>query len=140
MAHFLPTINACLNALSFIFLCLGLLAIKQGQKEKHIRNMVSALISSTVFLISYVTYHALKKGVVTKYQGHGILRGIYFFILGTHTPLAMVILPLAAMAVSYALKGKFESHKKITRVLYPIWLYVSLTGIIIYLMLYVVKY
>ena len=134
---FLPTLNATLNALAGIFLFLGWRAIKAGKKDVHRKMMINAFISSTLFLISYVTYHALKHGVVTHYQKQGILRVIYFTILGTHTPLAMIIVPFAIMALRYALKGNFQKHTQITRWLLPIWMYVSVTGVIIYLMLYI---
>ena len=134
-----PTINASLNALAGIFLFTGWRYIKQGKRNEHRICMILALISSTVFLICYVTYHALKHGVVTKYQGQGILRPIYFFILSTHTPLAVIIVPFCIAAVVFAVKGNFRSHTKITKWLYPTWMYVSVTGVIIYLMLYVFK-
>ena len=97
--------------------------------------MISALVCSTLFLICYVSYHATH-GVV-HYQKEGILRTIYFTILLTHTPLAVLILPFIAAAVYFALKGKYEQHKKIVRWLYPCWMYVAVTGVLIYLMLYV---
>ena len=134
---FLPTLNATLNALAGIFLFLGWRAIKAGKKDVHRKMMVNAFISSTLFLVSYVTYHTLKHGVVTHYQKEGILRVIYFTILGTHTPLAILIVPFAIMALRYALKGNFQKHTQITRWLLPVWMYVSVTGVIIYLMLYI---
>lgn len=132
----LPTINACLNFTAFMFLTLGFFAIKKGDRKKHQKMMISALISSSLFLISYITYHSLHPGV-THYQKEGISRTIYFFILGTHTPLAAIIVPFCIAAVYQAIKGDFEKHKKITRWLWPVWMYVSLTGVIIYLMLYI---
>ena len=132
----LPTINASLNAMAGIFLFLGWLAIKKGRQEIHKRCMISALVSSTLFLISYVTYHILIHGV-TRYQGQGIVRPIYFFILLTHTPLAVIIVPFCLTAVYHAVKGNFQAHTKITRWLWPTWMYVSVTGVLIYLMLYI---
>ncbi len=131
-----PTINACLNFTAFIFLTLGFLAIKKGDRKQHQRMMICALIASSLFLVSYLTYHALHPGV-TRYQKEGISRIIYFFILGTHTPLAALIVPCCIVAVYQAIKGNFEKHKKITRWLWPVWIYVSLTGVVIYLMLYI---
>ena len=131
-----PTINASLNALSFVFLLLGWRAIKQKNKVLHKKFMLAALTTSSIFLISYVTYHAMIHGV-TRYQGAGLSRAIYFLILGTHTPLAAAIVPFCIAAVYFALKSRFDKHVRITRYLLPVWLYVSLTGVIIYLMLYI---
>lgn len=131
----LPTINACLNASAACFLYLGYRAIKKGNQTLHKKFMIAALLVSTLFLISYLTYHYLHPGV-TQYQKQGILRFIYFFILITHTPLAALIVPFCIAAVIYALKGQFEKHKRITKWLWPVWMYVSLTGVVIYLMLY----
>ena len=134
--HFLPTINACLNASCSVTLLLGWKAIKQGQKELHRRFMITALILSAAFLASYLLYHYLSPGV-TRYQGQGVIRIVYFSILLTHTPLAALIVPFCVAAVYQALKGDFSAHKKITRWLLPVWLYVSFTGVLIYLMLYI---
>lgn len=131
-----PTINAVLNGLAAIFLFLGWRAIRAKQPEVHRKFMMAALTVSALFLGSYVTYHILIHGV-TKYPHQGISRIIYFFILSTHTPLAMVILPFSIMAVRHALKKDFVKHTRITRWLLPVWMYVSVTGVIIYLMLYV---
>ena len=134
----LPTINASLNGLAGIFLFLGFWAIKRKDQQQHKTFMQCAFVSSTLFLCAYVYYHATTH-VLTRYQGQGILKGIYFFILGTHTPLAVIIVPFIIMAIRYALKGQFDKHTQITRWLYPTWVYVSLTGVLIYLMLYVWK-
>lgn len=133
----LPTLNACLNAAAGILLFSGWRAIKQGKKDVHRKFMVAALICSALFLCSYVTYHVLKEGVVTRYAGEGILRFIYFAILLTHTPLAVIIVPFCIVAVYHAYKQNFVAHVKITKWLFPVWMYVSVTGVIIYLMLYV---
>ena len=98
--------------------------------------MIAALVASTLFLVSYITYHALIHGV-TRYQGQGLIRIIYFTILLTHTPLAVIIVPFCLVAVYHALKGNFQKHTAITKWLWPVWMYVSLTGVIIYLMLYI---
>ena len=135
--HPFPTWNASLNAMAAVFLIAGWWAIKSGNSARHQRMMISALICSTVFLASYVTYHILKQGVVTKYQGEGIWRVIYFTILGTHTPLAAIIVPFCIAAVYFAIQKDFRKHTLITRWLMPVWLYVSITGVLIYLMLYV---
>lgn len=132
-----PVFNASLNGLAGMFLVAGWRAIKNKQQQLHAKCMIGALISSTLFLISYVTYHALKEGHVTRYQGQGIKRGIYFFILGTHTPLAVLIVPFIIAAVIFAVRKQYNKHTRITRWLMPVWLYVSVTGVLIYLMLYV---
>ncbi len=134
----LPTINASLNALAGIFLLLGFLAIKRKDRKWHKIFMLCAFVSSMLFLCAYVYYHATTR-ILTHYQGQGINRGIYFFILGTHTPLAVLIVPFIIMAIRYALQGQFDKHTRITRWLYPTWVYVSVTGVLIYLMLYVFK-
>lgn len=132
----LPTLNACLNGLAGVFLVFGWLAIKQGKPDRHKRFMISALCSSALFLISYLTYHLTVSGV-TRYQGEGILRTIYFTILLTHTPLAVLIVPFSLAAVWHAAHQNFARHVRITKWLLPVWLYVSVTGVVIYLMLYI---
>lgn len=134
-----PTINASLNFLAGVFLSLGWIAIKKGQRLLHQRLMAAALSSSALFLACYVTYHALKHGVVTKYQGTGFIRTVYFVILGTHTPLAVIIVPFCVIAVWHAINGRYDKHTRITRWLLPVWMYVSVTGVLIYLMLYIWK-
>ena len=135
MTIHLPTLNAILNLTAFICLFCGWRAIKQGKPDIHRKWMIRALFASTFFLISYITHHLLHGS--THYTHQGILRIIYFTILITHTPLAAIIVPLAIAAVYFALKKDFTRHTRITRVLYPIWAYVSITGVIIYLMLYI---
>ena len=132
----LPTINASLNALAGIFLVLGFLAIKRKDRAQHKKLMLCAFASSTLFLCCYLYYHLTSRGI-THYQGKGIGKIIYFTILGTHTPLAVLIVPFIIMAIRYALRGEFDKHTKIPRWLYPTWGYVSVTGVLIYLMLYV---
>ena len=136
VAYF-PTINACLNGFAGVMLLFGWRAIKANQRERHRRFMIAAVISSALFLCSYVTYHVLKEGVVTRYEGEGVLRWVYFAVLLTHTPLAVLIVPFVIRAVWLALKGEYQRHARITRWLLPVWLYVSVTGVVIYLMLYI---
>jgi len=133
----LPTLNACLNATAGILLFLGWRAIKRGDRKTHQKFMIAALVSSTLFLISYISYHLLLEGHVTRYQGEGIIRLLYFTILLTHTPLAVLIVPFCIAAVYHAYRKNFAAHVKITKWLFPTWMYVSVTGVIIYLMLYV---
>ena len=131
-----PKINAALNGLAGLFLILGWFAIKQKNQAWHRNFMLTALAVSTAFLVSYVTYHVLSPGV-TRYRGQGFMRPLYFFILLTHTPLAVVVVPLSLRAIYFAIRRDFVRHKKTTKWLFPIWTYVSVTGILIYLMLYV---
>ena len=127
-------LNACLNALSAVLLVLGYMAIRRGDRKTHERYMLSALTSSTVFLISYLIYH-WRVGSVP-FQGQGPIRTVYFAILITHTILAATVPFLAGITLFRALKQYFPRHKAIARWTLPIWLYVSVTGVIVYLMLY----
>jgi len=111
--------------------------LNKGKGTVHQKFMIAALICSALFLCSYVTYHVLKEGVVARYTGEGIPRVIYFTILLTHTPLAIIIVPFCIVAVYHAIKQNFVAHVKITKWLFPTWMYVSVTGVLIYLMLYV---
>ena len=131
----LPILNASLNATAGILLFLGWRAIKQGKQKVHQKFMITALCISVLFLCSYLTYHYFEG--VHRYQGQGIWRPIYFFILGTHTPLAVIIVPFCLTAVYHAVRGNFQKHTRITKWLFPTWMYVSVTGVIIYFMLYV---
>ncbi len=132
----LPALNACLNACASLFLMLGYLAIRHKDRARHAQMMIAALIASSAFLTSYVYYHT-HVTMVTHYAGHGLWRPVYFFILMTHIPLAVLIVPFVIAAVWFAARGQFETHKKITRRLFPVWMYVSVTGVLIYLMLYI---
>jgi len=117
--HYLPPVNACLNATAGILLLFGFKAIKAGKREVHQKFMICALVASTLFLCSYLTYHYLSPGV-TRYQGEGILRIIYYTILLTHTPLAAIIVPFCIAAVIYAIKGNFEKHVKLRGGYFPL--------------------
>lgn len=132
----LPTINASLNGLAAVLLFLGWRAIKSGNRERHRALMIAALASSAAFLACYLYYHYTAVGL-TRYQGQGILRYTYFLILLTHTPLAALMTPFILAAVWFAAKGQFAKHTRITRWLWPVWMYVSVTGVVIYLMLYI---
>lgn len=130
-----PQLNATLNCISFVLLLMGFAFIKTGRKKAHVVCMVSALITSTAFLVSYVTYHS--SGVETTFPTEfPVLRKIYLAILITHIPLAALLLPLVIMTVVPALRRRFDKHKRLARITLPIWLYVSVTGVLIYLMLY----
>ena len=130
----LPGVNASLNALSTIWLVAGWFFIRRRQIERHRFCMIAAFVTSTLFLASYLVYHANVGSV--PFRGQGAIRTVYFAILVTHIVLAAVILPLALMTLSRALTRRFDRHRKIARWTLPIWLYVSVTGVMIYLMLY----
>lgn len=130
----LPLLNAILNATSAILLLVGHRFIKKGNRNLHKKFMLCALGTSTLFLISYLGYHYVHGS--QHFQGEGIVRPVYFLILGTHTLLAAAIVPMVIITLTRALNGSYERHRRIARWTYPIWLYVSITGVIIYLMLY----
>lgn len=132
----LPAVNATLNGIAGAFLLGGWFAIKLGRKEAlHRALMFCALGCSAVFLACYLYYH-YNAGAVTRYEGEGVLRLVYFFVLLTHIPLAALMVPFILAAVWFALRGKFEKHRKLVRWVWPVWMYVSVTGVVIYLMLY----
>jgi uncharacterized membrane protein YozB (DUF420 family) len=130
----LPTVNAILNGVSACLLVTGWSFIRRREIAKHRACMLSAFAASAAFLVSYVVYHANVGSV--PFQGQGIVRPIYFTILITHVILAAAILPLALVTLSRALAARFDRHRAIARWTLPIWLYVSVTGVVIYAMLY----
>lgn len=130
----LPALNAALNSASAFLLVAGYLFIRKKKIAAHRLCMLSALGSSTVFLISYLTYHYQVGSV--PFQGEGWLRVVYFTVLISHTILAAAVVPLVLVTLVRALKGRFERHRAIARWTLPIWLYVSITGVIVYWMLY----
>ena len=130
----LPAVNAGLNATSAVLLTLGFVFIKRGQRTAHRACMVAAFVTSTVFLACYLTYH-FNVGRTT-FKGPALARQIYLAILLTHTVLAVVIVPLILVTFRRALAGQFEAHKKIARWTWPLWMYVSVTGVVIYWLLY----
>jgi len=131
----LPALNAALNTLSAVFLSTGYFFIRTKNIPAHRTCMLFAVVCSTLFLISYLVYHYHVGSV--PYQGQGLPRIIYFVILLTHTILAAAVLPLAFITLVRALRSRFDAHRRIARWTFPIWLYVSLTGVVVYLMLYV---
>ena len=136
----LPIVNACLNGLSAIFLGAGYYFIRQKQPDAHRNCMLAAFVTSTLFLICYLTYHGylayyLHRGP-TVFQNPPWFRPIYLAILLTHTALAVVIVPLVLITLSRALRQRFDRHRKIARWTWPLWMYVSITGVVIYLLLY----
>jgi uncharacterized membrane protein YozB (DUF420 family) len=136
----LPPVNATLNALSTCFIAVGWAAIRRDRKRVHITCMITALVCSTIFLTCYLSYHfgllsAVGEGSV-RFTAGGWVRPVYYVILITHLILAFTILPLVIITVIPALRGRFDRHRRIGRFTMPIWLYVSITGVIVYFMLY----
>jgi uncharacterized membrane protein YozB (DUF420 family) len=130
----LPALNAALNAASALLLATGFLLIRAGRREAHKRAMVAALVCSTLFLSSYLIYHAQVGSV--RFRGQGALRLVYFAILISHTILAVTVVPLALVTLVQALRARFDRHRRIARIALPIWGYVSVTGVVVYWMLY----
>jgi uncharacterized membrane protein YozB (DUF420 family) len=133
--HSLPAVDASLNALCTIFLIVGFLFIRAGQIRKHRFCMLSAFFCSCLFLVLYLSFHSLV-GVV-RFGGQGWIRPVYFTLLTSHTILAAVIVPLVLITLARALRERFDRHRAIARWTLPIWLYVSITGVIVYWLLYV---
>jgi putative membrane protein len=136
LMKFMPAWNATLNGLSGVLIVIGFLLIRKKRVQAHKRAMLTACCVSILFLISYVTYHSLKDGVVTRFTGTGAVRMLYLTILTSHTMLAVTIVPLAIVTVIRGLKGRVEKHRRIARWLFPLWLYVSVTGVLVYFFLY----
>ena len=130
----LPTLNAVLNAIAAGLLIRGYFLIRQGRREEHKKTMLMAFTTSVLFLISYLVYDYSVGSV--KFQGQGAIRTVYFTILLTHTVLATAVAPMALITLRRALKGNLDGHSKLARITLPVWLYVSVTGVVIYLMLY----
>jgi putative membrane protein len=128
-------VNACLNGLSGILLACGYVAIRSGKKDVHKAFMLSALGASVIFLISYVAYH-LRVGKAVLFSGQGWIRPVYFTLLTSHTILAVVIVPLIIVTLRRAWLERFDKHRLIARWTLPLWFYVSVTGVIIYFMVY----
>jgi uncharacterized membrane protein YozB (DUF420 family) len=133
---FYPALNAFLNGTSAVLIGAGLYSIKSGHRETHKRLMLLAFVTSTLFLLSYLYYHLVLRAGVTHFQGQGFSRPLYFSILLSHTFLAVVFVPFILVTLYRALKGRFAQHRAIARWTYPIWMYVSVTGVVIYVMLY----
>jgi putative membrane protein len=130
----LPALNATLNAVSAVFLSAGYILIRRGRRAMHKKCMLAALVASAVFLTSYVIYHA---NVGSRpFPGHGTIRIVYFSILVSHVALAATILPLALTTAARGLRAQYGRHVKVARWTLPIWMYVSVTGVVIYVMLY----
>lgn len=132
--HVLPTVNACLNAVAAALLLAGYLLIRKQRIDAHRNCMLAAFVVSSLFLACYLYYHAR---VGSKpFRGAAALRWVYFPILISHIVLAVAIVPLALTTLYYALRQRFDRHRQIARWTWPLWMYVSVTGVIVYLMLY----
>jgi putative membrane protein len=132
-AH-LPTLNAALNSLSAVLLVAGFLYIRSKNRQAHKICMLAALGSSTLFLVSYLAYHYQVGSV--PFKGQGWVRPVYFAILLSHTILAAVVVPLVLITLTRGLRQRFDAHRRIARWTFPVWLYVSVTGVVVYWMLY----
>ena len=132
--HDLPAVNATLNAISGVLLLIGFLLIRSGQRERHRALMLAAFGTSSLFLVCYVVYHAQVGSV--RFTRQGLVRPLYFTILITHVTLAAAVLPMAILTLSRGLNGRFRQHRAIARWTFPIWLYVSVTGVLVYVLLY----
>ena len=130
---FLPKLHAMLNSLTAVALVLGFTFIRKGNIRYHRFAMVTAIVLSAFFLISYVTYHY--QAPPTRFGGEGTIRGIYYFVLLTHIVLAAVIVPLVLLSVYFAISNQFDRHRRIARWTLPIWLYVAITGVVVYFMI-----
>jgi len=135
-----PHVNATLNALSGVFLVTGFFFIMKRRVAEHRLCMLGASSVSAIFLLCYVLYHSLRTYYFglgpTKFTGEGIVRPIYFTILTSHTILAIAVAPFVILTLWRAIKGRYDAHRKIARFVFPVWLYVSTTGVIVYLLLY----
>jgi putative membrane protein len=129
----LPALNAFLNGTSAVFLVLAYRAIRQKDVVAHSRRMLVSLGASALFLVSYIVYHSVHGD--TRFAGEGLIRPVYFFILISHVVLSAVALPLVFMSLFLSLSGRFPRHKKVSRYTFPIWLYVSVTGVLVFLLL-----
>lgn len=135
--HDLPPIEATLNGIATLLITAGFVFIKRGDIRRHRACMLSAAGASALFLVCYVTYHALMRGAHQPFGGTGAIRTVYLFILGTHIPLAALIAFMVPRTFILALKGDFARHRAWARITFPIWYYVSVTGVLVYLFLYV---
>jgi uncharacterized membrane protein YozB (DUF420 family) len=136
---FLPAVNAGLNLIATVLLVLGRVFIRQGRVERHRRTMLATFAVSSVFLLLYVIHKAARGFESTHYNGEGLARALYFTILFSHLVLAMTVPVLAIALVRLGLTGRIGRHRRLAVIAWPIWLYVSLTGVVIYVMLYVVN-
>ncbi len=130
---FLPPIYATINGITAVLLILALIAIKKGRRDTHQKLMTSCVVLSVLFLIMYVAYHMTSES--TPYGGEGFLRTVYFVILISHIVLSIVVIPLVLKTYARAYLGHYERHRKLARITFPVWLYVAVTGVVVYLMI-----
>jgi uncharacterized membrane protein YozB (DUF420 family) len=135
--HDLPLLNAVLNGAAAVLLLIGYILIRQGRVDAHRRTMITAFCVSCVFLVSYLIYHYNVGSV--RFDKAGWVRIVYLWILGTHTVLAATVPVLAVVTLTRGLKGRYRSHRAIARWTWPIWMYVSITGVVVYVLLYQVR-
>ncbi len=133
---FLPAVNACLNAVAASFLTLGLVRIRQKREREHRRAMLAAFAASSVFLVFYVLHKIWRDWETTPYHGEGVARTFYLVVLATHVVLAMTVPVFAIVLIRLGLRRRIGLHRRLARIAWPIWMYVSATGVLIYLMLY----
>lgn len=131
--RFLPPLNACLNATAAALLVAGRLAIVRKRADVHRYLMVGAFVASSLFLVGYLAYHAVHGD--TRFGGEGVLRVVYLVVLASHVLLSVPIVPMALAAFYFAVQKRFDRHTQVTRILHPVWLYVSITGVVVYLLL-----
>ena len=132
--HDLPAVNASLNALSGILLTIGYVLIRKRRIAQHRAVMIAAFVTSSIFLVCYLVYHAQVGNV--PFMRHGFVRPLYFSILITHITLAAAVPPLAIITLTRGLRGRYDKHRRIARWTWPIWMYVSVTGVLVYVLLY----
>src|SRR5579884_3556539 len=132
--HDLPALNATLNATAAVLLTIGYVLIRSGRRDQHRRVMIAAFVTSALFLVSYLVYHAQVGDV--RFTRQGLVRPVYFTILISHIALAALVPPLAVLTLWRALSSRFDRHRRIARWTLPIWLYVSVTGVLVYVLLY----
>ncbi len=130
----LPALNAALNTTSAVLLLGGWWLIRRGRRDAHRRTMLAAVATSTLFLVSYVAYHVQVGSV--RFTGQGAIRTVYFAVLVSHTVLAAAIVPIVLLTLVRALRGRFEAHRQLARYTLPFWLWVSVSGVVVYWMLY----
>lgn len=132
----IPALNATLNGIATVLITTGFILIKSGRKEAHRKVMTTAMVVSALFLIGYLTYHGLRRGLHTEFGGQGAIRTLYLTILWTHIPLAALIAYLVPRTFLLAIKGDYQRHKSWAKWTFPIWYYVSVTGVLVYFFLY----
>lgn len=133
--HFLSLVNACINATVAVLLVLGFIFIKNKKIELHRKAMLSAFILSAVFLLSYVVYHVTNGHTIYREDCGGVPKWLYLLILYSHIGLSGIIIPLASLSIFRALSEKYDRHRKIAKITFPIWLYIAVTGVLIYLLI-----